>query len=128
MTTTTETVFQSDFGFHNCDRATYKKLRKVRYYSHINRIQYAAMDRWNRKLPKNRVLWHRVDRGTWASTPWPQPEICPCELSLLWQDLRNAMPVSTAEEVTPLKLSIEQIDSMIAECEAWLTRIGRERR
>jgi hypothetical protein len=62
MTNSTQT-FQSRFGFHPCDYATFQKLRelKKRYWQTVR--DFHRWWRWQRKRPENR-------RG-------PEPQFCP---------------------------------------------------
>lgn len=135
---TTINVFQSKWGFHPCSREHYMKLKQVRYYLHINRMQLAAWERWSRKLPKNRVRWifdgfydkHALDISftQWKAEPWAEPEGCPVNLSLIMTDYNNALPVPSADAVKGLVIPLESLDAMIEQCEGWLRRIGYDKR
>jgi hypothetical protein len=130
-------IFESKFGFHPCDREHYKKLKKVRYYNHINFQQQMAHQRWSRKLPHNRVRWQfdgfydknalDISFTKWKAIPWMEPEVCPASLILMAQDLIKAYPVKATDDVRQLTLDTETLDAMIEQCEAWLKRIGKSR-
>lgn len=76
-------VFQSRWGFHPCDYATFLKLKKLhaRYWQALR--QYAQWRRWQRKQPQNRVLrqWIRDAQGRRIGRriigPWPEPPLDP---------------------------------------------------
>ena len=123
---------------HPCDKATYRKLKKYRYYAHIERIQQSALQRWSKKLPHNRVRWQfdglyaekmlSLSFTKWKSIPWERPEVCPINLHLLAAEFRKTMPVKTEAEVKPLSLTTETLDELVEQAEAWLKRIGKDKR
>jgi hypothetical protein len=51
---------RSRWGFHPCDLATWRRLRRLRllWFGSLRRL--AAWQRWNHKLPHNRVIRRRV--------------------------------------------------------------------
>lgn len=135
--TTTVNIFESKFGFHPCDRETYKKLKKVRYYLHIERQQQSALKRWSAKLPHNRkrricteVYTDKNGKHTpiYEVTEWNKPQVCPINLHLFSAEYRKALPQSNPEHVKQLSLSLEQIDSFVEQAELWLKSIGKENR
>ena len=128
-------VFESKWGFHPVDKGVFKKLCKVRYFAHINRIQVSRQTRWARKEPQNQILWepiYGVINGKKSRIGWKNigpslcPETCPVNLDLLWWDYGNArMPCKTPAEVKPTRLTEGTLDAMIEQCELWLKRVGR---
>lgn len=112
------------FGkFHSCDRTTYKKIRKVRFFRHVERMQQARHDRWGRKLPHNRVRWEKIAVGTWKSTPWEEPELCPINLNILDGEFRNAKVAhDNPQKVMAMKLDLTGLDAMISRLYAWSDR------
>ena len=53
-------MFQSRWGFHPCDYATFRKLKFLRHL-HQKALRMAhAWECWNRKDPHNRVLRRRI--------------------------------------------------------------------
>ncbi len=135
MKVETNTVNQDRRGFyHACDKATYRKLKKVRLYSHWLRIQTARHIRWNAKLPHNRVKYvfdgHYAPNALaisftkWKSVPWTEPALCPISLTQLWKDYDAAkICYENADDVKPIVLSIEAIDAMIESCDRWLESV-----
>jgi hypothetical protein len=131
-------VFEGKYGFHNCDKETYRKLKRVRYYNHVNRIQRTAHERWSRKLPKNRVRWKfdglyspqmlDISFTKWKAEPWAEPMVCPVNLYLLESEYKNAQPQKTPNDVKPLGVPTKVIDSLIEQAEEWLKAIGKEKR
>jgi hypothetical protein len=78
-----KTMFQSRWGFHPCDYATFRKLKFLHHvYQKALRMAH-AWERWKRKAPHNRVMRCRIrnDRGQTIGyeTPVPlaEPRICP---------------------------------------------------
>ena len=134
ITTTNANVYQSRFGFHPCTQEYWKKIKKVRYYQHISNIQSARYQRWERKLPKNRVRWERITVGPglsgtkWNPIPWAEPETHPISFDKLWAEYYKCLPQPDEAAVKPLSISEEQLDQQIQLCEEWLKRIGKEKR
>lgn len=138
MTMTEKNVHKSRWGYYACDFDTFKKIKKIYgfYWKALHRN--AEWERWNRKLPKNRVLrkWYRNDKrqktGFEITGPKPEPQRYPVFERLnyipmayhalkdmgLIEDYFNARhPYSTPEEVKHLNLSSEQIDNMLTHLE-----------
>jgi len=76
-------MFQSRWGFHPCDYATYRKLKFLHLiYQKAVRLAH-AWQRWQRKDPHNRVMRRRIrnDKGQTIGyeppVPLPEPAICP---------------------------------------------------
>jgi hypothetical protein len=53
-------VHRSRWGFHPCDYATFLLLKKLNVLCERARRQFAAWQRWHRKMPHNRVLRRKV--------------------------------------------------------------------
>ncbi len=76
-------MFQSRWGFHPCDYATFRKLKFLRHL-HQKALRMAhAWERWNRKDPHNRVLRRRIRNAKGQTLGYeppgalPEPRICP---------------------------------------------------
>lgn len=133
--TTIQNVHKSRFGFHACDYPTFLKIKKLHklYWQAVRR--HAEWVRWDRKLPKNRLLkkWYRNEKGQKTGFeiigPKPEPKRYPIfgalnyipqgEPSLSSMGVINDYliarhPYATPEEVKPLCLSIEKIDNMLS--------------
>jgi hypothetical protein len=76
-------VFQSRWGYHSVGAGTYSKLRFLNGVYQKALSLAAAWERWDRKLPKNRVERRKIrddERRVVAygeSVPLAEPEICP---------------------------------------------------
>lgn len=111
-------------NYHSCDRETYKKLKKVRFFAHVERMQQARHERWSRKLPHNRIRWSKVAFGTWTATIWEEPELCPLNLGILFVEYQNAkIGQADPTKVIPMKLDQKGIDAMIATLYEWSDRV-----
>jgi hypothetical protein len=53
-------VHRSRWGFHPCDYATFLLLKKLNVLCERARRQFAAWQRWHRKMPHNRVVRRKV--------------------------------------------------------------------
>jgi hypothetical protein len=58
-------MFQSKWGWHPCDWATFRLLKKLNAACEAARRRFAAWQRWRRKMPHNRVIrrWLRDAEG-----------------------------------------------------------------
>lgn len=130
-------VFESKFGFHPCDYETYRKLKAIHKWYWQTLRAYANWERWNRKLPKNRVCrrWQRDTQGRKIGYeivgPAPEPIVCPvleaeaaCTRSFpggsKWvRDYHCARRPRKREEVVPLFHTIEQINQLYFRCRDW---------
>jgi hypothetical protein len=76
-------MFQSRWGFHPCDYATYRKLKFLHHVYLLSLRRARVWERWHRKDPHNRVMRRRIrnDKGQTIgyepSIPRPEPELCP---------------------------------------------------
>ena len=73
---------RSRWGWHPCDYATYRLLKDLNALHEQARRQFAAWQRWRRKLPHNRVLRRKVvaqgnQVGTEVVGPRPEPPLHP---------------------------------------------------
>jgi len=58
-------VHQSRWGWHPCDYATFRLLKRLHRACEEARRRFAAWQRWHRKMPRNRVVrrWLRDGQG-----------------------------------------------------------------
>jgi hypothetical protein len=124
-------VFQSKWGFHPCDYATYRKLKRLNWFAQLARRLDAEHDRWDRKQPQNRFLKTRVRDGErtikgWAydangnRIPWPEPQYLRGQawINSVEENCHRARyPKPSPDEVKPL--SIQDIDQQLADLENW---------
>jgi len=76
-------VFESKWGFHPVDYATFKKLKELHrnYWRAVCGL--AAWFRWNAKQPQNRIITERIKdetgrvKGRRVIGPWSEPTYCP---------------------------------------------------
>lgn len=133
MQTSTSNVHQSKWGFHACDIETFRKLKKVKAALNQAYLQYlrddAALSRWSRKQPQNRIVWRAIrapqgHRTGWENLgPWsqPKPKWPVYDTAgmgfdgINWEnEYENARtPREKPEHVIPLRASAEQIDKML---------------
>ena len=130
--------------YHSCNRETYRKLKKFKFFYHVGRIQHFRHLRWASKLPHNRVKWQRVltpdamklgdkvllfKNASWVSTIWEEPERCPINLSVLEHDYKNArIGHDDPSKVVAMKLDEAGLDAMIEQLYAWTDRCYGKRR
>jgi hypothetical protein len=143
MSTTTAPVFQTAFGkFAACDKETWKKLKKIRRLAQFAEHRSDRWMAWNRKIPKNRrtkktgqawpepVLFARFyrleprKRHSWET--WMHEGqhthlvVCTAEHDRFFADYWTARHVTdTPEELRPLSMTVEEIDALLADIEAW---------
>ena len=120
------TTFQSRFGHHPCDHATYLKLRRLHRYHWQSVYDHARWVRWNRKEPQNQVIRKRMAKGQPLTVigPWQEPSYC---APMLRMDIVEAFqqartPISNPEDVKPLSMSVKEIDSLLSLLDCWLNR------
>ena len=126
---------RSRWGWHPCDYQTYLLLKGLNSLCERARRQYAAWQRWRRKMPHNRVVRRKVkdDQGRAIGTevigPRPEPEL-PALFCTRYQAVSQGRaaeqvafsdlgipeayraarkPVPTREQVQPLALTAEQV-------------------
>ena len=63
-------VHRSRWGYHPCDRATWLKIKRLRFLWFLTLRRLAAWRRWNNKLPQNRVIWRRIRREDGMPIGW----------------------------------------------------------
>jgi hypothetical protein len=74
---------QSRWGWHPCDYATFRLLKRLHRACETARRQVAAWHRWHRKMPHNRVVrrWLRDSLGRRIGCavvgPLPEPPLSP---------------------------------------------------
>jgi hypothetical protein len=76
-------MYQSRWGFHPCDYATYHKLKFLKHV-YLRALRMARnWERWQRKDPHNRVIRRRIRNakgqtiGYELPTPRQEPCLCP---------------------------------------------------
>ena len=125
-------ISKSKFGFHPCDRETFKKLKTLHKFYWQTLHDYANWVRWDRKEPQNRVIkkYFRTEDGERCGSeivgPRPEPTYCkvfeiirkgwgvyiPSDMGIIESYHNARMPKSDKESVKPLKLSEAQIDKL----------------
>lgn len=75
MNTATVNVFQSNYGFHACDRETYKKIKRIRHLIEQCKGRNNRFDWFWRKAPQNRtqVVW--TAEKTCTRQPMQEPKL-----------------------------------------------------
>ena len=88
-------TYESRWGHHPCDHDTYLKLKKLyKFYWQYLR-DYAAWERWERKMPHNRV----IRKNGLVVGPWPEPKYLYIP-DWVVEEFQNArMPKPDAESV-----------------------------
>ncbi len=95
-------IHQSRWGWHPCDYATFRLLKRLRRACEEARRQFAAWRRWQRKMPHNRVVrrWLRDEQGRRIGCeivgPLPEPPLSPLFC------VRRLMPSFWSEDGKPL--------------------------
>jgi hypothetical protein len=132
----TKEVFRSRFGFHPVPYKLYLKLKFIHKCYFQTLRDRARWQRWNNKLPKNRVIrkWQRDTNGNKISFEvvgmQPEPKVFwdlvypngrvshKFEANKLWvADYQKArMPVVTEKEVPNLTYTIDEINQMYYKC------------
>jgi hypothetical protein len=131
---------RTSFGmFVPCDRETYRKLKRIRHLATFAETERRRWDRSQRRLPHNRAFKRRRGPGrperelVDATRMIFQPfyELVPAEgavriaqesdrMRCFFEDYCAARhPKPAAADVTPLKMSIEQIDALLTQIEVW---------
>ena len=144
----TTTVFRTRFGmFVPCDRETYRKLKRVRHLAAFAEAERRRWGRAQRRLPQNRTFPRRRDGRRvrelvrpgrmifgpfYALAPAGPEARLPANarlatgtemLSRFFADYDAARhPVTTAEEVGPMRLSAAEIDELLERIEVWNLR------
>ena len=130
-------TFESRFGSHPCDIYTFRKLKSIHKWYWQTLKDSATWERWNNKLPKNRVIrkYTRDKAGNKISSEivgqQPEPNVCPAlqrEAMLYhtvpwnsgWvQDYRNARRPKAKDLVKPLIHSVDEINQLYLLCRDW---------
>ena len=95
------TTYQSRWGYHPCNYATYLKLRRLHKAYWEGRRLLARWDRWRAKLPKNR-------RCPEPAVPPVYREVCASPIVAEFQAARHGVP--TPGDVRPLGIPAAQVD------------------
>jgi hypothetical protein len=138
--TQTFTAVKGRFGFYPCDYETFLKVKKLHSFYWKALRRNAEFERWCRKAPQNRVIrkWFRDEKGRKTGSeivgPKPEPKCYPIfhtrnyvpqgfhaleDMGILQAYQSARTPREKAEDVAPLNLSVEKIDKMLAELEAF---------
>lgn len=136
-------VFKSRFGYHPVSKETDKKLRYLNAV-HQKALHLAgAWRRWYAKQLQNRVHKTRLRdadgkvTGYGESVPWSEPAVCPVfsdketkQVQIYWPVkgfvgilavARQARtPYATPEEVRPLAIRVEEINTMYDMAQEWM--------
>jgi len=98
------TVFKGRWGFHAADYSTYLKLKAL-YKNYWKSLRLrAALNRWERKLPKNR-------KGAQPQYDAIHEAIIESNIVQEFQNIR--IPVADADMVFPRKMTDEQINDLL---------------
>ena len=146
------TAFRTSFGMYvPCDRATYRKLKRIRHLATFAEAERRRWDRSQRRLPHNRTFKRfrlRDANGRFVREPadarrmifaqfydlqpadpslgFPGDARLACATNLMttfFADYEAARhPKATVAEVLPLKLSIAEIDDLLTRIEVWNLR------
>jgi hypothetical protein len=117
------TVHQSRWGLHPCSYEDFRKIKLLHKHYWLAKRAIAAWDRWNRKLPHNRVI--RKQNGVILPKPIPMVEplvpsiyrqIVKKPIVPLYQQARHPQP--TTETVHPLSISMHHVNDWLNEIEA----------
>jgi hypothetical protein len=135
---------RSRWGWHPCDYETYLLLKELNALCEKARRQYAAWQRWERKMPHNRVIRRKVkdDQGRVIRTevigPRPEPPL-PAPFCTRYQAVVRGRaiervafsdlgipaayraarkPAASKEEVKPPGLTPEQVNRLAALADA----------
>jgi hypothetical protein len=128
---------QSRFGFHPCDYATYRKLKRLNFFAQLSKRLDASWQRWNAKQPQNRFLRETKHEGTrairgWAldangnRIPWLEPVSVPGKIGIgvIEENYKRARyPVASADLVKPLTIAV--VDKELQICEEWYAKQPR---
>lgn len=124
-------VNQSKWGYHVCDRTTYFKLRRLQYLARKAFSRLRAWERWDRKLPENRVIEQRqttreggkITTVIVSRSPMPEPKLVPdLDAKTLYWTAYQAY----REAKYPLKTEAEAV-ALLGSYQTYLTKHGLER-
>lgn len=115
---------QAKWGWYPCAYELYRKLKRLNLLAFEARRRDAAWERWNRKLPHNRVIWRHHKGGLKEKIgPMLEPVCAPIDLKMMdaiYADYRSARyPVENENQVKNLMLTEVQIDALLADLEKW---------
>ena len=136
METTSSTVVQGKYGFYPCSYGLYLKLKRLNYLCFLGKRRNAEWERWNRKLPHNRVIRQKKRNVAGQVIGYEivgirtEPIIAPCydPDATIYYDYRAARsPVSTPEGCFGLHNSEAVIDRRLGEMEQWCAEFGPRR-
>lgn len=113
-------TYQSRWGYHPCDFPTYLMLKAINKVVLLHLRQQAAWERWDRKMPHNRIYRSKLRNnsgqvvGFGLPVPRPEPEVTlsflPPKARLVPEVYRWARrPAPTPEAVERMKLTVEDI-------------------
>ena len=134
MTTLMTPSFPTTFGMYAaCDKATYKKMKRLNHLLHQCAQPWA--NRWSRsqcRLPQNRYFWfkgpglktRKMVKDSWVFEPFwtirplrSESGITPTPLYMRFLESYRAAryPVADPEQVKPLTLSDKEIDLLLGQ-------------
>lgn len=147
MTTTIEKVYQSKFGYHPISFEASKKLRFINGVFAKAQHLAGAWERWNRKLPHNRVMkmairdengrkigTEIVKNATGQPLPLVEPQICPLfhvkgsiyarsngfGERIMYDSRKARTPQPTPEDVQPCTFTEQEIDKLFEAAKSWI--------
>lgn len=128
-------TFKSRFGYHPCEYQVFRRLKTIHKWHYQTLKDYANWDRWDRKLPKNRVIrrWIRGEQGNKIGSEVIGPRHEPKVFSGLlfandsWvADYQNARMPRQEKDVRLLQHSLEEINQMYFRLKTWVTEQGKK--
>jgi hypothetical protein len=121
-------VHQSRWGWHPCSYEEYLRLKLLHKHYWIAKRCLAEWERWNRKLPHNRVVrrWNRDEQGRKCGFeivgPKPEPvvpavyrEIAAAPIPELFHQARHGRP---REEVKPPRPPLALVEKWLGQIAA----------
>lgn len=120
--------FQTRFGmFVPCDRATYRKLKRIRHLAGFAEVMARRWTRAQRRLPKNRFFRRGRQRRAVTDAMLFAPFwlagskalATPLLVRFMHGYARARHPVATRDDVAPLGLEIAEIDALLRQLELW---------
>jgi hypothetical protein len=137
-------VYRSRWGFHPCDYQTYLLLKQLNALYETALHNWAAWQRWARKLPHNRVIRRHLRNaqgetiGSEVVGPMPEPKLSALFCTRVHIRLKDGgtatgvtfdslgvpevyraarTPAATPQAVTPLPWTEDEIRQLIARAE-----------
>lgn len=115
-------VHQSKWGYHALSREDFKKVKLLHKHYWIAKLRVAVYERWDRKMPQNRVIRKKDKVVLEKPIPIPEPW-CP----KIYQDLiqkpivplyqQSRLPSEDPASVKPLIINFKQVETWLEEIE-----------